>query len=179
MVPENKRKFIVFSFRPIESVVFLNIKYVLFLYLLTPLLLKCISFTYQFFFLVQIHFNRVCWIHYESPYCIGTFFLSPFYPFPWALTLFFSLVPLHKICVWTQIRKIKRKLIFNQSESRIKDLRLIFLICVQTQTQRGHCHIPFQCCLVSPFYLSTFCLFFLLVMLNEMKWNENIPSKTI
>ena len=41
--------------------------------------------------------------------------------------------PLHKICVWTQIRKIKHKLIFNQSESRIKDLRLIFLICVQTQ----------------------------------------------
>ena len=30
---------------------------------------------------------------------------------------------LHKICVQTQIRKIKRKLIFNQSESRIKDLR--------------------------------------------------------
>ena len=40
--------------------------------------------------------------------------------------------PLHKICVWTQIRKIKRNLIFNQSESRINDLRLIFLICVQT-----------------------------------------------
>ena len=44
-----------------------------------------------------------------------------------------TLAPLHKICVWTQIRKIKRKLIFNQSESRIKDLRLIFMICVQTQ----------------------------------------------
>ena len=29
--------------------------------------------------------------------------------------------------------KIKRKLSFNQSESRIKGLRLIFLICVQTQ----------------------------------------------
>ena len=40
---------------------------------------------------------------------------------------------LHKICIWTQIRKIKRKFIFNQSESRIKDLRLIFLICIQTQ----------------------------------------------
>ena len=39
---------------------------------------------------------------------------------------------LHKICVWTQISKIKRKLIFNQSKSRIKDLRLIFLICDQT-----------------------------------------------
>ena len=36
VVPENKRKFIVFSFRPIDSVVFLNVKYVLFLYLLTP-----------------------------------------------------------------------------------------------------------------------------------------------
>ena len=33
-----------------------------------------------------------------------------------------------------QIRKIKRKLIFNQSESRIKDLHLIFLICVQKRT---------------------------------------------
>ena len=32
---------------------------------------------------------------------------------------------------WTQIRKIKCKLIFNQSELRIKHLRLIFLICVQ------------------------------------------------
>ena len=38
VVPENKRKFVVFSFRPIGSVVFLNIKYVLFLYLLTPFL---------------------------------------------------------------------------------------------------------------------------------------------
>ena len=36
VVPENKRKFIVFSFGPIDSVVFFNIKYVLFLYLLTP-----------------------------------------------------------------------------------------------------------------------------------------------
>ena len=40
---------------------------------------------------------------------------------------------LHKICVWTQIRKIKRKLNFNQSESRNKGLRFIFLTCVQTQ----------------------------------------------
>ena len=40
---------------------------------------------------------------------------------------------MHKICVWMQIRKIKSKLIFYQSEWRIKDLRLIFLICVQTQ----------------------------------------------
>ena len=38
------------------------------------------------------------------------------------------MAPLHKICVW----KIKRKLSFNQSESRIKGLRLIFLICDQT-----------------------------------------------
>ena len=55
-----------------------------------------------------------------------------------SFTDFLILTPLHKICVWTQIRKIKRKLSFNQSESRIMesrimDLRLIFLICVQTQ----------------------------------------------
>ena len=45
------------------------------------------------------------------------------------------MAPLHKICIWTQtqIRKIKRKLSFNQSESRIKDLRLIFLTFVPTQ----------------------------------------------
>ena len=41
-----------------------------------------------------------------------------------------TLAPLHKICVWTQIRKIKRNLIFNQSESRIKDLRFIFYASV-------------------------------------------------
>ena len=34
-----------------------------------------------------------------------------------------NMAPLHKICVWTQIRKIKRNLIFNQSESRTMDLR--------------------------------------------------------
>ena len=32
---------------------------------------------------------------------------------------------LHKISVWTQVRKIKRNLSFNQLESCIKDLRLI------------------------------------------------------
>ena len=37
--------------------------------------------------------------------------------------------PLHKIWVWTQIRKIKCKLSFNQSESRINDLRLISVTC--------------------------------------------------
>ena len=45
VVPENKRKFIVFSFRPIDSVVFLNIKYVLFLYLLTPFLWMLVQWT--------------------------------------------------------------------------------------------------------------------------------------
>ena len=34
-----------------------------------------------------------------------------------------TLAPLHKICVWTQVGNIKRNLSFNQSESRIKDLR--------------------------------------------------------
>ena len=45
LVVENKRKFIVFSFRPIESVVFLNIKYVLFLYLLTTFLWMLLRWT--------------------------------------------------------------------------------------------------------------------------------------
>ena len=41
VVPEtDKRKFIVFSFRPIDSVVFLKIKYVLFLYLLIWMLVQ-------------------------------------------------------------------------------------------------------------------------------------------
>ena len=47
VVPENKRKFRVFSFRPIDSVVFLNIKYVLFLYLLTPFLWMLVQWTTQ------------------------------------------------------------------------------------------------------------------------------------
>ena len=50
--------------------------------------------------------------------------------------------PLHKIFVWTQIRKIKRKLIFSQSESRIKDLRLICLICVQMQLLCNGAMVP-------------------------------------
>ena len=45
VVPENKRKFMVFSFWPIDSVVYLNIKYVLFLYLLTPFLSMLVQWT--------------------------------------------------------------------------------------------------------------------------------------
>ena len=46
-----------------------------------------------------------------------------------------TMAPLHKICVWTLVRKIKRSLSFNQSESRIKDLCSpnFFLTCVQIQ----------------------------------------------
>ena len=40
-----QEKFIVCSFRPIDSVVFLNIKYVLFLYLLTPFLWMLVQWT--------------------------------------------------------------------------------------------------------------------------------------
>ena len=43
--PEKKRKSIVFSFRPIDSVVFFNIKYVLFLYSLTPILWMLVQWT--------------------------------------------------------------------------------------------------------------------------------------
>ena len=49
------------------------------------------------------------------------------YAYRW---LYVNMALLHKICVWTQIRQITRKLILNQSESCIKDLRLIFLLCV-------------------------------------------------
>ena len=41
--------------------------------------------------------------------------------------------PLHKICVWTQIRKIKRKSLMRDSDWLKIHLHLIFLICVQTQ----------------------------------------------
>ena len=54
VAPENKRKSMVFSFRPTYSIVFLKFEDVLFIYLLTLFsecmsneLLKCISFTYQ------------------------------------------------------------------------------------------------------------------------------------
>ena len=65
VVPENKRKFIVFSFRPIDSVVFLNIKYVLFLYSLTPFLWMLVQWTTEMHLFhigqniiwVKIHFN--------------------------------------------------------------------------------------------------------------------------
>ena len=45
----------------------------------------------------------------------------------------FSMAPLHKICVWTQIRIIKRKAIMRDSDWLKLNLRLIYLICVQTQ----------------------------------------------
>ena len=43
------------------------------------------------------------------------------------------MVPLHKICVWTQIRKIKRKSLTLDFDWLKINLSLIFLICVQTQ----------------------------------------------
>ena len=43
------------------------------------------------------------------------------------------MVLLHKICVWTQVRKIKRKSLMRDSDWLKLNLRLIFLICVQTQ----------------------------------------------
>ena len=65
VVPENKRQFIVFSFRPIDSVVFLNIKYVLFIYLLTHFLWMLVQWTTEMHlfhitknnFWVKIHFK--------------------------------------------------------------------------------------------------------------------------
>ena len=41
--------------------------------------------------------------------------------------------PLHKIFIWTQIRKIKRKSVMRDSAWLKIHLHLIFLICVQTQ----------------------------------------------
>ena len=43
------------------------------------------------------------------------------------------MAPLHKICVWSEIRKIKRKPLMRDSDWLKLNLRLIFLICVQTQ----------------------------------------------
>ena len=50
----------------------------------------------------------------------------------WALTGH-TMAPLHKICVWKHIRKIKRKPLMHDSDWFKLSLRLIFLICVQTQ----------------------------------------------
>ena len=45
-----------------------------------------------------------------------------------------TMAPLHETCVRTQVKKtIKRKLLFNQSESRNKALHLIFLASVRMQ----------------------------------------------
>ena len=44
-----------------------------------------------------------------------------------------TMAPLHKICIWLQIRKIKRKSLMRDSDWLKINLRLIFLICVQTQ----------------------------------------------
>ena len=41
--------------------------------------------------------------------------------------------PLHKLCVWTQVRKIKRKSLMRDSDWLKLKMRLICLICVQTQ----------------------------------------------
>ena len=50
-----------------------------------------------------------------------------------------NMTPLHKICVWTQMRKIKRKSLMRDSDWLEINLRLIFLICVQTQILCNGC----------------------------------------
>ena len=66
VVPENKRKFVVFSFRPVDSIVFLKLKCNYFFYLHVTFfsecwcnrILKCVSFTYQKnIFWPKMHFN--------------------------------------------------------------------------------------------------------------------------
>ena len=44
-----------------------------------------------------------------------------------------NMAPLHKTCVWTQIRKIKRKSLMRDSDWLKIKLHLIFLSCIQTQ----------------------------------------------
>ena len=51
VVPENKRKFIVFSFRPVDSIVFLKLKYVLH-YLLTTFLWMLVQWNREMHFLL-------------------------------------------------------------------------------------------------------------------------------
>ena len=65
VVPENKRKFIVFSFRPVDSIVFLKLRYVLFHSLLTTFLWMSVQWTSDMHLLhisknnfgVKIHFK--------------------------------------------------------------------------------------------------------------------------
>ena len=64
--PMNNRSGVVFSFRPINSIVFWNVKMYYFITSWTLFfecwcngLLKCISFSYQNFFLVKIHIKVI------------------------------------------------------------------------------------------------------------------------
>ena len=86
VVPENKRKIIVFSFRPIDSVVFLNIKYVLFLYLLIPFLWMLVQWTTEMHlfhiskndFWVKVHFNlRNPWFRGDKGFLYSYRFMKP------------------------------------------------------------------------------------------------------
>ena len=82
------------------------------------------------------------------------------------------MAPLHKICVWTQIRKIKRNLIFNQSESRINDLRLIFLICVQTQILCNRAYVAYHLTRHKLFWIQTNSKIIQMILVN-LKHNKN------
>ena len=69
-----------------------------------------------------------------------------------------TMAPLHKICVWTQTRKIKRKSLMRNSDWLKINLRLIFLICVQTQVLCNGAYdtymeivIYVQCCIYITF----------------------------
>ena len=58
--------------------------------------------------------------------------------------VFCDIAPLHKTCVWTQVRKIKRKSLMRDSDWLKFNLRLIFLICVQTQILCNGAIITYQ-----------------------------------
>ena len=67
--------------------------------------------------------------------------------------------PLHKFCVWTQIRKIKRKLGFNQSESRIKDYAFDFPDLLKTQILCNGAHYMCLCVCARACMCVCVCLF--------------------
>ena len=74
VVPENKRKCMVFSFRPIDSIVFLKLKHVSFHYLLTLFLWLLVQWTTEMYlfhiskkyFRVKIHFKYINELSYKK-----------------------------------------------------------------------------------------------------------------
>ena len=97
-----------------------------------------------------------------------------------------SIVYITKTMNLSHANQIKRKLSFNQSELRIKDLRLIFLICVQTQILCNRAPVTYKwaCWTMRPHGDSSSRVFFFLFFWawcchhKMMKSCHNLPNYT-